>query len=517
MATKRAFWIAFTLVVSILLPVQLRSASADITCLNSDYNCIYVVDGSRIVCSRSFCGGDPSQYEVATGKKAVLEGPYAFDGANPNVVTTTTSFTTSTIAGGSGSTPGTLSLTVSGGYPFTTTRWGSGSGVCFWTYALYLDVGLTQSWNAVWTAQSISCYGNQDWSWSNLNVGATYYFRQTFIDGSGSIDVIHSFTVPAPTTTTVDPTIPTTTTIPLWSPSQVSPDNPCLQHGYACGWAMVAPNGIVGGVIVCTIEVCGPSGEFHGVIPGTDTRLILQSQQMEGGNVAGWSGGTYKPETNTFDTGSGTLAGGAKLEDIVYPTSTSIKPIDLAEVGAITDEGTVYETVSEYVKDESVVIANSSSISIEMPFLPYDSIQYTITFDPVGSAGGYVVARGSIEQGGIETLSTSTQKSLSKSKFVIPRKFLSGKTGLLKLSLRAGSKSIGQVSVIILSIKTYKSCMALRRDYPGGVSASRSAIDRKSSKDLQSKSLKPTIYTLVFLNNQKLDSDKDRIICEASG
>ncbi len=62
------------------------------------------------------------------------------------------------------------------------------------------------------------------------------------------------------------------------------------------GWAVVDPNtGNVHGVIVCTNDVCGPSGSWGGKMPidymgcsGCDLRF--QTRATDDGNVAGWHG-----------------------------------------------------------------------------------------------------------------------------------------------------------------------------------------------------------------------------------
>ena len=71
---------------------------ADITCANSDYNCIYVdtINGNRIVCTMSVCGSGSFG-----GRSYQLEGLYAFDGVNPNIAATSTTATTNTVVVGS--------------------------------------------------------------------------------------------------------------------------------------------------------------------------------------------------------------------------------------------------------------------------------------------------------------------------------------------------------------------------------------------------------------------------------
>ncbi len=81
--------------VLFFIPPKPPLAFADLTCGNSDYNCIYVdtVNGNRIVCSRSVCGSGSFG-----GRTYRLEGLYAFDGDNPNTANTANTANTSTTA-----------------------------------------------------------------------------------------------------------------------------------------------------------------------------------------------------------------------------------------------------------------------------------------------------------------------------------------------------------------------------------------------------------------------------------
>lgn len=70
------------------------------------------------------------------------------------------------------------------------------------------------------------------------------------------------------------------------------------------GWAVVDPNtGIVHGVIVCTNDVCGPSGSWAGKLPGeymgcTNCNLRFQTRATDDGNVAGFSGHSYEIDSS---------------------------------------------------------------------------------------------------------------------------------------------------------------------------------------------------------------------------
>jgi hypothetical protein len=71
-------------------------------------------------------------------------------------------------------------------------------------------------------------------------------------------------------------------------------------HEGVGGWAVVDPNtGIVHGVVVCTVDVCGPSGSWGGKMPieyqgCTGCDLRFQTRATDDGNVAGYSGHSYQ-------------------------------------------------------------------------------------------------------------------------------------------------------------------------------------------------------------------------------
>lgn len=167
-------------------------------------------------------------------------------------------------------------------------------------------------------------------------------------------------TTDAPTTTAVTTTIPTTdapttiaptttdapstTAAPVsTSPTTVAPtttvaSDPCRVDGYACGWAMLDENNNVVNVIVCTVEVCG-GGTWDG------RKVVLQTRQMPGGNVAGYNGGTYNDSTNTFTVNGGyTLVGGSDVGDLIPPSTTTTVPAP-EETPTTVDDTTATTTV----------------------------------------------------------------------------------------------------------------------------------------------------------------------------
>ena len=95
---------------------------------------------------------------------------------------------------------------------------------------------------------------------------------------------------------------------PVETPGEESYVPPAEANEGVGGWAVVDPNtGAVHGVIVCTADVCGPSGSWGGKLPGeymgcTNCNLRFQTRATADGNVAGWHG----TQTNIDANGNAT-------------------------------------------------------------------------------------------------------------------------------------------------------------------------------------------------------------------
>ena len=93
---------------------------------------------------------------------------------------------------------------------------------------------------------------------------------------------------------------------PVEAPAEESYVPPAEANEGVGGWAVVDPNtGAVHGVIVCTADVCGPSGSWGGKLPGeymgcTNCNLRFQTRATSDGNVAGWHG----TQTNIDENGN---------------------------------------------------------------------------------------------------------------------------------------------------------------------------------------------------------------------
>lgn len=543
--------LAFLSAIAVLymfIPRSAHVALADITCENSDYNCIYTNGSSRIVCTRSFCGPGTEM-----GRTYRLEGLYAFDGPNPNDATTTSQATSSTSTSVmSGSTTTTHSesatTTVASGGSTTTTRvmplsisvngavvTATGAVSCAYSGGTYRDPGFSSAWNTT-SRVAVPCSWTGSFMATNLEPGRTYYLQVTFYDSSGSTTATSSFVASAESTTT-------TTLRPVTTTSVSGAPNPCLDPAnpnFACGWAILGPNNQVGGVIVCTFAVCG-SGVFGGM------RLALQTQQMAGGNVAGWSGGTYDEESQTFNLpGGGTLRSGDKLEDAVFPTTTVTETTaadpDLSVSEILAASGRIYENSNAYLKGESEVAITVNQIVIDLPPVTVREANYVVTFDPDGPARELIIERGRIVDGFVvskppsaksnggrpplvnasEVLASMSigQPSLVTGKQVMPRisvkqNLLKGRSGVVRVKLATSSMSYGEVAVRVDVPKKYSSCSALVQDYPGGVSASSRAITDSVAQQ-KSISVKPTLSVRVYFLNKQLDTDRDRVACEGN-
>ncbi len=502
----------------LLMPGAPQQALADITCENSDYNCIYVdvtdgASGNRIVCTRAVCGSGSFG-----GRQYRLEGLYAFDGVNPNIPTTTAA-------------PRPLALSVDGSSVTAT-----GSGSCSYSGGTYLDSGFTAAWNST-SNVAVSCSWSGSFLAQNLQPGTTYYVKVTFSDDSGSVTGTSSFVAPAAeTTTTIRPV--TTTTV------AGRPINPCLDSAnpnYACGWAILGPNNQVEGVIVCTFSVCG-SGTFGGM------RLVLQGQQMEGGNVAGWSGGSYDEETQTFSLpGGGTLRSGDRLEDAVFPTTTTIAVDDSSPakpiVEILADSGVIYSDSNSYVNGESEVIVTEGQVVVDLPPMTVARADYVVTFDPDGPELEKTIESGRIVDGVVEQEPLETNlsdgsvtvlgkfvaspssanlnpltllRSSAGVRLVVKRGDIGAGFGVIRLRIATSTKSYSVSKIRVAPPKKYSTCRTLLRDYPGGVRAPGRVIDKKT-RNPATFPVKPTVNSRVFKLNKVLDSDRDRIACEPTG
>jgi hypothetical protein len=104
----------------------------------------------------------------------------------------------------------------------------------------------------------------------------------------------------------VAPETPTETSAP--TPAETTPayEPPAEALTGVGGWAVVDPvTGNVHGVIVCTNDVCGPSGSWGGRLPVeymgcTNCNLRFQTRATSDGNVAGWHG----TQTNVDQNGN---------------------------------------------------------------------------------------------------------------------------------------------------------------------------------------------------------------------
>lgn len=158
---------------------------------------------------------------------------------------------------------------------------------------------------------------------------------------------VEATTTTVETTTTNAPTttVEVTTTTNAPTTTVATPVSCPTEH---CGYAVIDDDNRVYGVIVCSNWCTGQrmTDSYMGCPAGC--RLVVQTRQMEGGNVAGYNGSTYNEATNTFTLGNGyTLTGGSDVYDIVPPSTTTTIHPPLGEAGTATPvEETTTTTVA---------------------------------------------------------------------------------------------------------------------------------------------------------------------------
>lgn len=354
-------------------------------------------------------------------------------------------------------------------------------------------------------------------STTTTNTSTTTTVAPTSSDGTDST-AVSSTTVPITIVTT------TTTTIPF--------NVDCMSVEVSCGWAVVDSSGVVRGVIVCQVSVCGPDGDWRGRLPveymgcPAGCRLVLQAQQTRDGNVAGWHGSdvVYNDSSNTFSLpGGGSLKSGERLDDAVFPTTTTTTvapdaptptttlPENLNDVDVVTQDGLIYDTVDAYVGSEAVVTVTPIMVTIALPPLDAKNVSYIATFDPVGPAKSFVLEQGDLDSKSISALAASSRNrslriSLAK---------LKNSEGLLKVVFKTRFATIGQISTNVANASRFTSCTSLRKIYPSGVAARRVTQKEVSKSVIAKVRPKPIVNAAAYRLNKYLDFDKDQIACES--
>jgi hypothetical protein len=268
-------------------------------------------------------------------------------------------------------------------------------------------------------------------------------------------------------------------------------------------------------------------------------RLILQAQQTSDGNVAGWHGQDvkYNEGSQTFSLPSGgTIKSGDKLEEAVFPTTTTTSTTGpTATVPAnnsasvIKDiaapSGVVYESAAKYVAAETETVMSAKSIEIKLPMIPVRELNYEVSFDPAGPTQKVVIETGKIvdnlvikneSKKSFKKLSLSAVSSVRGSTISVDQKMFKNISGLISVTLGSSVAEYAQVNIKVTSAKKYSSCKELIKDYPGGIVATAKWVDVKTSKQKVNYVAKPVKNVRVYNLNQNLDLDKDKIVCETN-
>ena len=313
-----------------------------------------------------------------------------------------------------------------------------------------------------------------------------------------------------------------------------------------CGYAVVDDQNYVYGVIVCSDACTGTrmTQSYMGCPAGC--RLILQSQQTSDGNVAGWHGQDvkYNEGSQTFSLPSGgTIKSGDKLEEAIFPTTTTTSTTALSSsltiptatvpannsASVIKDiaapSGVVYKSAAKYVAAETETVMSTKSIEIKLPMIPVRELNYEVSFDPAGPTQKVVIETGKIvdnlvikneSKKSFKKLSFFAVSAVEGSRISVDQKMFKNRNGLISVTLGSSVAVYAQVNIKVTSAKKYSSCKELIKDYPGGVVATAKWGDMKTSKQKVNYVAKPVNNVRVYNLNQNLDLDKDKIVCETN-
>lgn len=370
----------------------------------------------------------------------------------------------------------------------------------------------------------------------------------TTIAGGGSSSTT-SATTTAPSTTGA----PTTTVATGGSTSgSVQPTLArCVTN--VCGYAVISSSGRVHGVIVCADWCTGQTmnQEYMGCPPGC--RLIVQGQQTDDGNVAGWHGPDvfYDDATQRFSLpGGGWIQSGARMEDAYFPppstsapdggsspTSSAGTPIDDSPDSATTttvpqpvDDGTpisgattalaymtssgvVHATLADFIWFETSTLVSPIWIGLELPAIDAARVSYRTFFDPAGARPLYVVGQGSFADSNVSIMSNGGRVS-SPPIVLIDRKLLRSSRGLVIVEVSVEGRVVGYAASSIGTAKTYGSCAKLRADHPGGVSFGPGITNVASAGEVLGPKRRPVAHQSLYTRNARLDTDRDLIACE---
>jgi hypothetical protein len=187
--------------------------------------------------------------------------------------------------------------------------------------------------------------------------------------------------------------------------------------------------------------------------------------------------------------------------------------------------GVVYESAAKYVAAETETVMSAKSIEIKLPMIPVRELNYEVSFDPAGPTQKVVIETGKIvdnlvikneSKKSFKKLSLSAVSSVRGSTISVDQKMFKYRSGLISVTLGSSVAEYAQVNIKVTSAKKYSSCKELIKDYPGGVVATDKWGDVKTSKQKVNYVAKPINNVRVYNLNQKLDLDKDKIVCETN-
>lgn len=251
-------------------------------------------------------------------------------------------------------------------------------------------------------------------------------------------------------------------------------------------------------------------------------RLVLQAQQTSDGNVAGWHGSEvrYDDDSDSFSLpNGGSLKSGERLEDAVFPTTTSSPsttvaspPITAEVTETVVVNDTIYSSVDTMAVAETTVVLTDQSMTIDLPTVGVDGSSYEVMFDPDGPARPVLLAEGVI----VDAQSSGVQRQsvVRPMRLVVSLRSVGKASGRVVVELDVRGSSVKVAQFRLQQTQKFSSCSAMRKVFPQGVASSRAVSAGRRAVVVTSAVSRPVVSPTVYARNKSLDTDRDRVACE---
>lgn len=226
------------------------------------------------------------------------------------------------------------------------------------------------------------------------------------------------------------------------------------------GWAMVDDSNQNRGTTVCDVSVCGdPNSDFSLAYKRDhpEIRFIYFAPAEPGGNVAGWSSGSYDPSTNLFWYNGCSHKGGSPVGEVSCPPAPA--PASGSYVEASSDFrsqtvethgseiGSQVVTVEPPISTQETLVIQDGGISNAPPVTSSSDIRSEIpaVSTSAGLDAPVVAVTSDSRDGSVTSESTETKvaiASLIKSAVALPAQTTASAVKLAVSAVKITSKSL---------------------------------------------------------------------------